>query len=114
MIFKRLAIPLVVLLVIAGALLVLVNEGTHTRKIRADGQVVAEPAPPQSQVDAAAKAAAGEFRSLDKVNAAAKAVGCQTLELGDPAGKLIDVAECLGEKARRGLPGGQPGGIKPR
>ncbi len=53
------------------------------------------PAPPGSTV-----------RSLDKINAAAKAVGCPTLEMGDPAVKIFDVAECLGKQAvaRRATP----------
>lgn len=42
---------------------------------------------------------AGVFRSLNKINAAAKAVGCDELRPNDPAGRLIDVAECLGAKA---------------
>lgn len=42
------------------------------------------------------------FRSLDKINAAAARVGCATLKPDDPAGRLIDVAECLGEKAVSG------------
>lgn len=41
----------------------------------------------------------GVIRSLDKINAAAAAVGCDTLKPDDPAGRLVDVAECLGEKA---------------
>lgn len=41
----------------------------------------------------------GVFRSLDKINAAAARVGCETLKPNDPATKLIDVAECLGERA---------------
>ena len=48
------------------------------------------------------------FRSLDKLNAAAAAVGCDTLKPDDPAGKLIDVAECLGAKAVKSAPG-KPG-----
>jgi len=55
------------------------------------------------------------IRNLDRLNAAAAAVGCPTMEIGDPAVKILDVAECLGEKAvshpgsRRNLPAGQPG-----
>ena len=41
----------------------------------------------------------GVFMSLDKINAAAARVGCDTLKPNDPATKLILVAECLGERA---------------
>ena len=41
----------------------------------------------------------GVFRSLDKLNAAAKAVGCPVLVPGDPASRLLDQAECFAEKA---------------
>ena len=43
----------------------------------------------------------GVFVSLDKINAASKTVGCPVLAPGDPAVRLIEVAECLGEKAIR-------------
>ena len=49
------------------------------------------------------------IRSLDRLNAAAVAVGCPTVVPGDPAGKLLDLAECLGDRAIANLPGGQTG-----
>jgi len=50
------------------------------------------------------------LRSLDKLNALAAAVGCPVLVENDPAVRVFDVAECLGEKAQQRLPGGQTGG----
>ncbi len=46
-----------------------------------------------------------EVRSLDKINAAALAVGCEPIRVGEPASRLIEVAECLGAKAMAVAPG---------
>lgn len=54
------------------------------------------PIPPEGQP---VQVPGGVIRSLDKINAAAARVGCDTLKPDDPAGKLIDVAECLGARA---------------
>ena len=69
-----------------------------TVKVTDQGVPVAAPAPgqPQRPPDLPPGAV---IRSLDQINAAAAAVGCDTLKGDDPAGKLIDVAECLGAKA---------------
>lgn len=56
--------------------------------------------PPKASVGGQAALPPGAvIRSLDKINEAASAVGCPTLVPNDPAGKLLDVSECLGEKA---------------
>ncbi len=73
--------------------------------------VLAQPVPGQEQAapgrnnPTAVPVPGGVIRSLDKINAAAARVGCPVLVPNDPAGKLLDVAECLGEKAVQTAPG---------
>ena len=40
----------------------------------------------------------GVIRSLDNINAAAARVGCPVLVPNDPAGKLLDVGDCMADK----------------
>jgi hypothetical protein len=107
---RGIGIPLLIMVVGAGAIGYLASQDKAVKvndqgvPVQASTPVLAPPTPSPE------KAAPGRnnlppgavIRSLDKINAAAKAVGCDELRPDDPAGKLIDVAECLGAKAQAG------------
>lgn len=104
---KRFGIPLLVVAIAAVGTLYLVSQDRAV-KVDDKGVPVSAPAPPTVAAGPPKAEVAGQaaippgavIRSLDKINAAAKAVGCDELRPDDPAGKLIDVAECLGAKAQ--------------
>jgi hypothetical protein len=104
---KKYGIPLLVVALAAVGTLYLVSQDRAV-KINDKGQPMQTapapgPVPPRSPVvepkPGEVPVPGGVIRSLDKINEAAARVGCETLKPDDPAGKLIDVAECLGAKA---------------
>lgn len=99
---KQYGIPLLVLAIAAVGTVYLVSQDRAV-KINDKGVPVSAPAPPTVAAVPPAPVplpSGSVFRSLEKINAAAKAVGCDELRPDDPAGRLIDVAECLGAKAQ--------------
>jgi len=105
---KRYGIPLLVVAIAAVGTLYLVSQDKAVKvddkgvPVQAPRVVPPPAAPPQvvAPKPGEVPVPGGVIRSLDKINAAAKAVGCDELRPDDPAGKLIDVAECLGAKAQ--------------
>jgi hypothetical protein len=104
---KRYGIPLLVVAIASVGTLYLARQDRAV-KVNDQGVPVQPPAPkwempgyrqPVPSTGPPPVETKGTFRSLDKINAAAARVGCDPLKPDDPAGKLIDVAECLGARA---------------
>ena len=109
---RSLGIPVLIVLVAVGGVWLLTEQ---QQAVKVDSQmrpVQAQPAPALLPPPPTIEAPSGTFRSLDKLNALAAAVGCPILEPGDPAVRVFDLAECLGEKATKAtLPAGQTGRV---
>jgi len=111
---RSLGIPVLIVLVAVGGVWLLTEQ---QQAVKVDSQmrpVQAQPAPSPALLPPppTIEAPSGTFRSLDKLNALAAAVGCPILEPGDPAVRVFDLAECLGEKATKAtLPAGQTGRV---
>lgn len=105
---KTWGIPLLALAIMTIGTLYLVSQD-RVLKVNTQGVPVGQPTvaagPPKATTGGEITAPGGIIRSLDKINAAAAAVGCDTLKPDDPAGKLLDVSECLGEQAMKSAPG---------
>ena len=112
-VWRHLGVPLLIAVVGAGGAYYLVGQDRARQMTTKEATVPTVAAgPPKASVggQAAVPPQGGVIRSLDKINAAAAAVGCQPVVPGDPAGHLLDLAECLGDKAvaRRAKEGGVP------
>lgn len=112
--WRRLGVPLLIVLVGTGSAFFLAKQDRAKQvtgqgvPIQPPAPVLATPAPGQEQAyQGRNNVPGGTIHSLDKINGAAAAVGCDQLRPDDPAWKLITVAECLADRAVANLPGGQ-------
>lgn len=103
---KNVAIPVIAVLALSLAVSILLNQKNATMMPppQAPRPPTVAAGPPKATTGGEIATPGGTFRSLDKLNEYAVKAGCPPLVPEDPAGKLIDLAECLGAKA---LPAGQ-------